>query len=137
MKIYVGNLERGVSEDGLRELFENHGSVDTCTIIKDRQTNESRGFGFVEMADMEEAKGAIEALNGTMFNGRTLTVNEAREREPREGGFRSREGGGGGGQRFPRSSEGPRKPAPRRWGDDQPRAGGFRSDRGDRSNRSW
>jgi len=104
LKIYVGNLDRSVTEDDLRDLFESHGSVVSHTIIKDRYTNESRGFGFVEMSSSEEANAAIKATNGQMLKGRALTVNEAREREPRSsGGFG---GGGGGGQRFGNRSEG-------------------------------
>lgn len=80
MNIYVGNLPFGTSEGDLREAFERFGSVESASIIMDRQTNQSRGFGFVEMPDSGEAKAAIEALNGTDMQGRTLRVNEARPR---------------------------------------------------------
>ena len=94
MNIYVGNLPHATTEDELRELFEQHGEVTKSIIIKDRETRQPRGFGFVEMANDEEANAAIESLNETEFGGRTLRINEARplgERPPR------REGGGGGG----------------------------------------
>ena len=92
-KIYVGNLSFSCTEDSLRDLFTPYGEVESVAIITDRDTGRSRGFGFVEMADKGEATAAIEALNGTEHDGRTLTVNEARPR--REGGG----GGGGGGRR--------------------------------------
>ncbi|MFO7974732.1 MAG: RNA-binding protein [Candidatus Hydrogenedentota bacterium] len=92
MNIYVGNLSYDTDNAALRAMFEEHGSVDDARVIEDRQTGRSRGFGFVEMSNEEEARAAIEALNGTEVQGRTLTVNQAREREPR----RPRGGGGGG-----------------------------------------
>ena len=92
MKIYVGNLSYQVTEDQLREVFAAHGQVDSATIIKDKFSGQSKGFGFVEMASKEEAEAAIAALNGTDLQGRRLNVNEARPRP--EGG--RREGGGGG-----------------------------------------
>lgn len=97
--IYVGNLAYGTTEDDLREVFGQHGSVTRTQIIMDRETGRSRGFGFVEMSDGADA--AIAALNGAEFQGRTLTVNEARAREdrPRDGGGGSGGGGGGGGGR--------------------------------------
>jgi cold-inducible RNA-binding protein len=95
MKIYVGNLSRQASEDDLRQAFEAFGQVDTIAIIRDKFTGESRGFGFVEMSSADEAKAAIEGVNGQELKGRTLSVNEARPRE--EGG---RERGQGGGGRF-------------------------------------
>jgi len=98
VNIYVGNLSGQVTEDELRTEFEAFGQVDSVSIIKDKFTGESRGFGFVEMSNAEEAKKAIEGLNGKEVGGRTLSVNEARPREdkPRGGG---RGGGGGGGGR--------------------------------------
>jgi RNA recognition motif-containing protein len=91
MKIYVGNLPYSVTDDVLRQAFEEFGSVDSVDIIKDRYTGESKGFGFVEMADRDEAQKAIEGLNGKDFQGRPLTVNEARPRgEGRRGGGRRR-----------------------------------------------
>ncbi len=92
MRIYVGNLSYTTTERSLREAFEQFGTVDTAVIITDRETGRSRGFGFIEMNDDEEAQAAIAALNGTEVDGRALTVNEARPRERRGTG-----GGGGGG----------------------------------------
>jgi RNA recognition motif-containing protein len=88
--LYVGNLPFNTTEEDLRVEFSKHGAVVGTQIIKDRDTGRSRGFGFVEMSDGADA--AITALNGAMFQGRTLTVNEARPREERRG-----PGGGGGG----------------------------------------
>ena len=78
-KIYVGNLSFNTTEDDLRKLFTEHGSVESLNLITDRQTGQSRGFGFVEMAPAE-ADAAIHALNGTTLGERSLTVNEARPR---------------------------------------------------------
>ena len=98
MKIYVGNLAWDVSDDDLLQAFSAHGQVATADVIKDRYSGESRGFGFVEMANRTEAMAAIAGLNGKELKGRTLNVNEARPRTEgsREGGG-SRYGGGGGG----------------------------------------
>ncbi len=97
MKIYVGNLPYSVTDDELRQAFEEYGGVDSVDIIKDRYTGESKGFGFIEMADREQAQKAIEGLNGKDFQGRSVTVNEARPRgEGRRGGGRR----GGGQRRF-------------------------------------
>ncbi len=93
MKIYVGNMSFDSSEAELRKAFEAHGTVDSVTIIMDRDTGRPKGFGFVEMSNDAEAKKAIEGLNGKDFMGRSLNVNEAR---PRTDGPR---GGGGGGSR--------------------------------------
>jgi RNA recognition motif-containing protein len=87
MNIYVGNLPFNTTEADLREAFERFGRVDATSIIVDRHTNQSRGFGFVEMADSGEGKAAIEALNGTDMQGRTLRVNEARARTDRKSRF--------------------------------------------------
>ena len=95
-KIYVGGLPYSASEEQLSELFSAHGSVDSARIITDKYTGQSRGFGFVEMTSDGEAKTAIDALNGTQMDGRTLTVNEARPQEPRSGGGGFGGGGGGG-----------------------------------------
>jgi RNA recognition motif-containing protein len=84
MNIYVGNLPFSTTESDLREQFERFGKVDAANIIMDRHTNQSRGFGFVEMPDSGEAKAAIDALNGTDMQGRTLRVNEARARTDRK-----------------------------------------------------
>lgn len=90
--IYVGNLPYSVTDDQLRELFEPHGEVRSAKVIMDRVSGRSRGFGFVEMFNDNEASAAIEALNGNDMEGRSLTVNVARPRGDRGGG-----GGGGGG----------------------------------------
>ena len=97
VNIYVGNLSWSCTNDDLMQLFGQHGTVARAQIIMDRETGRSRGFGFVEMANEAEAKAAVEALNNTDFQGRPLTVNEARPREPRPGGFGGGGGGGGGG----------------------------------------
>ena len=97
MNIYVGNIPRGVTETELRELFQAFGEISSASVIKDKFSGESRGFGFVEMPNKEEGQKALTALNGKDFKGRPLTVNEARPRtdKPRTGGF-----GGGGGRRY-------------------------------------
>jgi len=102
MNIYVGNLSFSVSETDLREAFAAYGQVATASIIKDKFSGESRGFGFVEMPTKEEAEKAIAALNGKDLKGRTMTVNEAKPRtdRPRTGGGGGRGGFGGGGRRF-------------------------------------
>ena len=86
MNIFVGNIEFTASEDDLRELFEQHGMVDQVHLITDRYTGRSRGFGFVEMPNADEAKAAIASLNGAELQNRPLTVNEARPRESRRDG---------------------------------------------------
>lgn len=85
MNIYVGNLNWHTTEAELQELFEPHGQITTVTIIKDKFTGESRGFGFIEMSSDEEGGAAIAALNGTELAGRTLKVNIARPKEERGG----------------------------------------------------
>ena len=95
-KIYVGGLPYSTTEAQLNDLFAAHGTVQSARIITDKFTGQSRGFGFVEMGSAEEAKKAITALNGTQFEGRTLTVNEAKPQEPRSGGGRGRGGDRGG-----------------------------------------
>jgi len=95
----VGNLSFNTSEDELRQLFEPFGQVDRVSIMTDRDTGCSRGFGFVEMASNEDGEKAISALNGTQSGGRTLNVNEARPREERGG---NRGGGGFSKRREPR-----------------------------------
>lgn len=96
MNIYVGNLSYDTSSDELRDAFAAHGEVASATVVSDKFTGRSRGFGFVEMPDEEEARAAIENLNGTDLHGRPLTVNEARPRPERSGGGRGGYGGGGG-----------------------------------------
>lgn len=91
MKIYVGNLAYRTTEDGIRSAFEPYGTVNSVDIIIDRQTNQSKGFGFVEMPNDDEAQRAIEGLDNTQLDDRTVKVNEARAREPRpSGGHRPR-----------------------------------------------
>ena len=86
--LYVGNLSYSVRDDELNQLFAQFGKVDSARVIMDRDTGRSKGFGFVEMSDDAEAQAAIDGLNGKENNGRTLTVNEAKPREPRpHGGF--------------------------------------------------
>ena len=96
LNIYVGNLPYTTTEAELESLFAPFGEVARASIIMDRETGRSRGFGFVEMPDDEEGRKAIEALNGQDFNGRSLTINEARPRQPRSGGGYGGGGGGGG-----------------------------------------
>jgi RNA recognition motif-containing protein len=95
MNIYVGNLLREATEDDLRQAFEAFGQVTSVKIITDRYTGDSRGFGFVEMPDHQEAKAALSGLDGKDFKGRALKVNEARPRDDNRGG-----GGFGGGRRY-------------------------------------
>ncbi|HEV8720240.1 MAG TPA: RNA-binding protein [Candidatus Binatia bacterium] len=92
-KLYVGGLPYSVTEGRLQELFSAHGTVESANVIADKFTGQSRGFGFVEMSSGSEAQSAISALNGTQFDGRTLTVNEAKPMAKRDN-F----GGGGGGR---------------------------------------
>jgi RNA recognition motif-containing protein len=90
VNIYVSNLTYNATDDDLRQLFASYGEVDTIRIITDRDTGQSRGFGFVEMPDSAAANAAIQGLQGKELGGRTLTVNEARPREPRRESSRSR-----------------------------------------------
>ncbi|MAE62616.1 MAG: RNA-binding protein [Planctomycetaceae bacterium] len=94
MKIYVGNMAYSTTEDGLRAEFEAHGAVEEVAIITDRDTGRPRGFAFVTMTNDDEARAAMEALNGTDLDGRSLNINEA---QPKRGGGGG--GGGGGGYR--------------------------------------
>ena len=93
-KLYVGGLPYSVTEGRLQEIFQAHGTVESARVISDKFTGQSRGFGFVEMSSGGEAQKAIEALNGTQLDGRTLVVNEAKPMANRDGG-----GGGGRGNR--------------------------------------
>jgi cold-inducible RNA-binding protein len=100
MKLYVGNLAFQTSSNDLQELFAQAGTVQSASVVEDRDTGRSRGFGFVEMASKEEGETAIAQFNGKEFNGRNLTVNEARPREDRGGNRGGGRGGyGGGGNR--------------------------------------
>ena len=94
MNIYVGNLSYGATSSMLEQLFAQHGAVSSARVIKDRETNRSKGFGFVEMDNNEEAVRAMDALNNYELDGRPLRLNEAQPREPRSFG-----GGNGGGGR--------------------------------------
>lgn len=107
MNLYVGNIDFNVSEEQLREVFSNVGQVDSARLIIDKATGRSKGFGFVEMPNAEEAQKAMDSLNGFEFNGRAITVKEAVEKsegdrksfKPRSGGFNKggyNKGGGGG-----------------------------------------
>jgi RNA recognition motif-containing protein len=103
MKLYVGNLSFQTSSEDLQQLFSQAGTVESASVVEDRETGRSRGFGFVEMSTNEEGQAAIAQFNGKEINGRSLTVNEARPREDRGGrggggGGRGGYGGGGGGR---------------------------------------
>lgn len=124
MKLYVGNLQYSVNDEELRQMFEAHGNVASASVVIDRETGRSRGFGFVEMSDDNEARAAIEALHGQEMGGRNLTVNEARPKAPRSGGF-----GGGGGRGGYGGGRGDRG--------DRGSGGGGRGDRGDRQGGGW
>jgi len=102
MNIYVGNISRTANEQDLKDAFTAFGEVSSASIIKDKFSGESRGFGFVEMPNKEEADKAIAGLNGVDLKGRPLTANEARPRtdRPRTGGGGGRGGFGGGGGRY-------------------------------------
>jgi len=104
MKLYVGNLSFQTSSEDLQELFAQAGTVESASVVEDRETGRSRGFGFVEMSSSEEGQKAITQFNGQEVNGRSLNVNEAKPREDRGGnrgggGGRGGYGGGGGGGR--------------------------------------
>ena len=92
-KLYVGGLSYSVTDSQLRDMFTSHGTVESAKVVTDRDSDRSRGFGFVEMGTQEEAEKAIAALNGTQQDGRSLTVNISKPREDRP----ARSGGGGGG----------------------------------------
>lgn len=101
MRLYVGNLSYSTGEQEVESLFSTHGAIESVKLIRDQMTGQSRGFGFVEMPNDEEAIAAMEKLNGSDFGGRKLTINEARpmEARPRTGGF------GGGGDRGGRGGD--------------------------------
>jgi len=92
MNIYVGNVAYGLSDEDLKEAFEAYGTVESARVIKDRETDRSKGFGFVEMPEDDEARAAIDALNGVEIQGRAVIVNQARPREerPSSGGYNKR-----------------------------------------------
>ena len=113
MKLFVGNFSFSTTEADLQSLFAPYGNIESVTVVTDRQTGRSRGFGFVEMSDRGEAEKAIETLNGKEFGGRTLNVNEARPKTD-SGGFRGgRQGGRGGRQDDYRGHA--RQPREPRW----------------------
>jgi RNA recognition motif-containing protein len=132
-RLYVGNLSYTVTEDQLRSLFEQVGEIEKVTVITDRETGRSKGFGFVQMADPDLAQEAIRRFNGFSFVNRNLTVNEAKPREERGGG---RDGGGdGGGYRRDSYGDGGGGGGYRRdsYGEGGGNGGGYnRRDRGDR-----
>lgn len=97
-KLYVGNLSYSTSSAQLQDLFAPFGKVDSATVVEDRDTGRSKGFGFVEMSNDSEAQAAIQGLDGKEVDGRTLKVNEARPREDRGGGGGGGRGGRGGGR---------------------------------------
>jgi len=109
-KLYVGNLSYGTTEDRLRQKFEEFGAVESVNIVKDRETGRSKGFGFVEMVDENDANSAIEKLNSSDLDGRTMTVSNARPRQDRPSAPR---GGSGGGRSS--SSYGSSNNNSRRW----------------------
>jgi RNA recognition motif-containing protein len=98
-KLYIGNLDYGVTDSALEQMCAAYGTVESVQVIMDRDTGRSKGFGFVEMKTEQEAKAAIAGLNGQQSGGRSLTVNEARPREER-GGSGGGRGGYGGGRRY-------------------------------------
>jgi cold-inducible RNA-binding protein len=95
MKIYVGNLSFGTTEEDLQRLFSQAGSVESVSMVTDRDTGRSRGFAFVEMSSKSEGEAAIAKFNGSELDGRSLTVSEAKPRENRSGGFGADRNGGG------------------------------------------
>jgi len=112
--LYVGNLPHSTTEAELRNLFEVHGAVEKISLVTDRDTGRSRGFGFVEMTNASEADKAIAALNGSDLGGRTLTINEAKPKAERPRGGGQRFGGGGGRGRDDYRGT-PRRPREPRW----------------------
>ncbi len=115
-KLFVGSLAWGTTDDSLKELFSTVGEVVSASVIMDRETNRSKGFGFVEMSSDDEAKKAVEELNNKELDGRTIIVNEARPREERPRTFGGGQGGGGGGyNRDNRGSGGGSRGGDNRW----------------------
>ncbi|MGA1796561.1 MAG: RNA recognition motif domain-containing protein [bacterium] len=106
MNIYVGNLSPDVTEEDLRQVFEPFGQIASVSVIKDKFSGESRGFGFIEMPSKNEAQAAITGVNGKELKGRQLNVNEARPRPEGRRGGGGRPGGGGGGGGFRRGGGG-------------------------------
>ncbi|HKD03190.1 MAG TPA: RNA-binding protein [Terriglobales bacterium] len=112
--LYVGNLPHSTTEADLRNIFAAHGAIEKITLVTDRDTGRSRGFGFVEMTNASEADNAIAALNGTDLGGRTLTINEAKPKSDRPRGGGHRFGGAGRGGRDDYRGH-PRQPREPRW----------------------
>ena len=112
--LYVGNLPHSTTEADLRNIFAAHGAIEKITLVTDRDTGRSRGFGFVEMTNASEADNAIAALNGTDLGGRTLTINEAKPKSERPRGGGHRFGGAGGRGRDDYRGH-PRQPREPRW----------------------
>ncbi len=110
-RLYVGNLAYSTMDQQLQEAFAEFGEVVSASVVIDRATGQSRGFGFVEYGSSEDAERAIESLNGSSLDGRSITVNVARERRPSGGG-----GGDGGGRRFGGEGGGGRSSGPPRGG---------------------
>ena len=137
MRLYVGNLSWGTSEQSLREAFEAHGAVVSVNIITDRETGRSRGFGFVEMEEKAAGEAAVQQLDGAMLDGRNLKVNEARPRTDRGGGGGRGRGGGrrdfGGGDRRDYGGGGRRDFG----GGDRRDRGGYQGRRDNDRNRDW
>src|SRR5215469_16625877 len=113
--IFVGNLDFGATESGIRALFEPYGTVDRVNLVTDRDTGRSRGFAFVEMSDAAQADQAIAALNGMQHEGRALNVNEARPKTAGGGGGRGFGGGGGGRGGYQGGGGGGRQRREPRW----------------------
>jgi len=105
-RLYIGNLPFSATDESLMQMFQQAGQVESARIITDRDTGRNKGFGFVEMATDQEAADAITKFNGADFDGRSVTVNEARPMAPREGGGGGRGFGGGGGDRGKRGGGG-------------------------------
>ena len=124
-KLFVGSLSWDTTEESLQNFFSQVGAVTSCSVISDKFTGKSRGFGFVEMASEEEAQRAVQELNGKDLDGRTIVVNEARPQAPRDDRGGRSFGGGGGGRSFGGGSRGGSR-------------GGDRGGRGgDRGGRNW
>jgi RNA recognition motif-containing protein len=146
-RLFVGGLSWDTTEDSLRAFFATVGTVVSATVITDKFTGKSKGFGFVEMSSSDEAQKAVDELNGKQLDGRAIAVNEARPQAPREnrggggGGYRGGGGGGygGGGSRGGYGGGGSRGGygGGGRGGDRGGRGGGRRDDYGDRGGRDW
>jgi hypothetical protein len=131
-RIFVGNLPFSATDQVLQETFAQYGTVESAKVITDRMSGRSKGFGFVEMSNDTEAQAAIDKLNGAEYEGRTITVNEAREMQPREGGGgRGGYGGGGGRGRGGYGGGGGRGDGGGRGGRGGYGGGGGRGGRGD------